>query len=1775
MIERLSEIEERLDFSATEGMALITYSSKDTVAKERLTLLRSCAEARRRLHEAGVSDDRIDLIKTSLNLKERFGLDRDQKDRAFKRFRLKSAMAHGAFGATAGLGAGLLVQEGIGIGQTLAGEQRGHTVLETPWAKIFGEKKTIDPDSLRGVFQKGGTITVDNHVGMRFDPTTHTGELFNVRTGQPIAVDAELSIKPNGHIVTKGELSAKFRDLLEDRGFDVDRGPDLSGTKVVQREGTLLDKTTGHETKIPKGAEWLQDRVDPTKWDLVEKGNPNKIIVNDAQFDPTTGKFLGYDAAGSGRVLVNAVETPLQKEFVTGPQAAEELRKLATPIHHQEWYGYDMPESQGNELRLFTFKEGNTVILDMSHMQLGFQSGLNPNPINVQDVIANHESGFAFSLPDMQGAKVWVPDGVDGVWDGQLRLDPNSAAPIALPDGRTVTLGEFSQMVVNQGQVAPLPDGDIATEVFGREEVFNLGLDRRMGFIEAARLVNRDGQNILQTFATIRGASAPQVEIVREFQVAINVAQEVPTKIPTFEISPKGPGEVPPVIPIPWAPRRPLEPVIPPGEIIPPEAPYYSGQTLESMRKWISEDSSRLHPYRRGPKPPESEAEEVWLDMDGKPVERTVEKEREAITKYLDHIRETDPEYYKELERLSEESTMPAMREKCRVAVNIPAWMEGKNIYHALEQYTQQTDKDGNPLSQDLYEINILVNNKKGAVPDETIAEIGRFIADAKKRGRTFHINYVDVEFPEEKARVGHARKVVTDLTLVRSMKRSSQTKPLYVESEDADLLRVDQRTVINLIDALDQNPHLDAVRGVQDRYPPIMMENDLVFLSRRMHDFSELFLRQKKLRPENNPEANFNWHRVITGGWNTGYTAEAYALIGGYSSHKEKGEDLEIGEKISMMRGDGKKPNLDVIGRVYTRSDSSPRRFIGEVLTGKGAYSETFQDQELNELIKNTPAPELMELAAPFARLSAGNSREFGRIINAHYRWVSKLCKDRPVGREVFDSVMFWLGFKKGDYTYTPDNRLIINNWENVKAALEDYRKRHARESKPEEAEEKVKKKEIKKTDEVLDRRVKEFQKDHKVDMSKAKVIESSLDDLKASKDIIEVGKYIICTDKHAGKGESGSEILLGYDKETGEILVFKRVKKEEESEWAHKLKYPDGVLDVEDVIKVELGKDPSLSVYVDKIENDGEVIKAYKLAALDLREYLKPQKQLSPENALIVAIGTAQGLRQLHGAGVIHSDIIDNNILLNKDGTVALTDFHIAGIQGLTGSYARSGFIERYRGIMAPELQNKSGTVSTQSTDTYQATVLLYRLLVGKFPHIGKDKAEILESHKKGRFDIPDSVPDPIKRVLKRGMQPNQADRYQTADELLSDLLDAYDQVTRSTPKEPKKPTPSPKITEAEATIPFEKEEPTEAAKEKPEEIIDLSVGKKFRSETDHSYEIVEVVDKGSGRKSYRVLREDGIKQLWPEGRIREYLGDKRLWPEEAETETAEAEATMEIPKRFEVAEKTELGPHPNNEDSVVADAEHGFVGVFDGVGGEPAGDLASAMVRDEVSKVLRELPDNADKQQVHDAMVKGFQQATSALSQHTQEHPEDTGLQTTGTVVKIFSEGERTFAYLMHAGDSRAYAVRTNGSIVQLSVDDSNVTLAFKGGRLTQEQADEINRALDEAIDPAILSTDARTFYRLRNEVANTFNASGTVPRFSGFELGPHIKYILVTSDGVHDNLRASEIEGICKSIKDTKELVDTLVAKAKEVAGQSRGVNQRAKPDDTTAAAIKLS
>ncbi|MBX6355849.1 MAG: serine/threonine-protein phosphatase [Micromonosporaceae bacterium] len=139
-------------------------------------------------------------------------------------------------------------------------------------------------------------------------------------------------------------------------------------------------------------------------------------------------------------------------------------------------------------------------------------------------------------------------------------------------------------------------------------------------------------------------------------------------------------------------------------------------------------------------------------------------------------------------------------------------------------------------------------------------------------------------------------------------------------------------------------------------------------------------------------------------------------------------------------------------------------------------------------------------------------------------------------------------------------------------------------------------------------------------------------------------------------------------------------------------------------------------------------------------------------------------------------------------------------------------------------------------------------------------------------------------------------------------------------------------------------------------------------------------------------------------------------------------------------------------NNEDS--AHAGERLLAVADGVGGMPAGELAS----DIVIRVLTPLDSATDLDEPLRALRDALDEANRQIRAACEADPATEGMGTTITALLLLRDqtgADTGMMALLHVGDSRAYLLR-GGELRQLTKDDTFVQSLVDQGLITADEA-----------------------------------------------------------------------------------------------------------------------
>jgi serine/threonine protein kinase len=181
--------------------------------------------------------------------------------------------------------------------------------------------------------------------------------------------------------------------------------------------------------------------------------------------------------------------------------------------------------------------------------------------------------------------------------------------------------------------------------------------------------------------------------------------------------------------------------------------------------------------------------------------------------------------------------------------------------------------------------------------------------------------------------------------------------------------------------------------------------------------------------------------------------------------------------------------------------------------------------------------------------------------------------------------------------------------------------------------------------------------------------------------------------------------------------------------------------------------------------------------ISGATLREQIRSARKPISE-VINLGIQTATALDAAHRLGVVHHDLKPENIILNHDGLVKITDFGLARRSEIepTASEEDEPKVNVISSLpyMSPE-QLLGGQVGVQ-TDIWSLGAVLYETVTGRVAFKGKTKSDtvfaILEKDPEPLTAIVSGVPDEFERIVNIALRKSAPERYQSARKMVEDL-------------------------------------------------------------------------------------------------------------------------------------------------------------------------------------------------------------------------------------------------------------------------------------------------------------------------------------------------------------------------------------------------------------------
>ena len=183
-------------------------------------------------------------------------------------------------------------------------------------------------------------------------------------------------------------------------------------------------------------------------------------------------------------------------------------------------------------------------------------------------------------------------------------------------------------------------------------------------------------------------------------------------------------------------------------------------------------------------------------------------------------------------------------------------------------------------------------------------------------------------------------------------------------------------------------------------------------------------------------------------------------------------------------------------------------------------------------------------------------------------------------------------------------------------------------------------------------------------------------------------------------------------------------------------------------------------------EINNTAYIVMEY-LEGITLKQYLRENERIEPEELLELFVPLIESLDEIHSQGLIHRDISPDNIMVLLGGKIKLMDFGAARDYTDFGEKSLSLILKP--GYAPPEQYQTHG-VQGPWTDIYALCATMYKCLTGENPPDAIERVMDDNLKEISQFGIP--VSKKMEETIIKGMSISSKNRYRNIEEFCEDL-------------------------------------------------------------------------------------------------------------------------------------------------------------------------------------------------------------------------------------------------------------------------------------------------------------------------------------------------------------------------------------------------------------------
>ncbi len=247
--------------------------------------------------------------------------------------------------------------------------------------------------------------------------------------------------------------------------------------------------------------------------------------------------------------------------------------------------------------------------------------------------------------------------------------------------------------------------------------------------------------------------------------------------------------------------------------------------------------------------------------------------------------------------------------------------------------------------------------------------------------------------------------------------------------------------------------------------------------------------------------------------------------------------------------------------------------------------------------------------------------------------------------------------------------------------------------------------------------------------------------------------------------KGIGGMAVVLkARDKVKNRIVAIKMLNEKHSNDSASVRRFVN-----ESRAVALLSNEHIVDIYDVAFTGKSKYIVMEYIDGITLREYMRRNGPLGFEKSMDFIMQILTALQHAHEKGVVHRDIKPQNIMVQANGRLKVTDFGIAQITD--GEKGNSDVAMGTVYYISPE--QASGKPTTFSSDIYSVGIMLYEMATGKLPFEGDTPLSIAMMQVNNAPTRPSKInpqiPHGLEQIILRALNKEPQSRFRSAKSML----------------------------------------------------------------------------------------------------------------------------------------------------------------------------------------------------------------------------------------------------------------------------------------------------------------------------------------------------------------------------------------------------------------------